>query len=286
MNIINSVNELTLINLKSLIKEGQMKKVVETLIKDFDYEKAVSELREKVVDWSKKTLICARSLYVANHCLSASGTRTDLVPNGTGLPDKQPKTFRQFCEAVGIPKTTAYNWLACYDPEADYLFEAEEVKKFQLEETEALFSDIYKHRQKDKSYIPESFNYKWLKIDKWSDKLEDKYNVWLYEKGYISVNPHIQIPQLPQVDKYGQYGLWTDEYLDSLVVKCREETSGEKAEGFYRTWSKYEQKLPKGVPAQDVMRVSAIAKASLSGLDETQRKETARILAEIIAEIE
>lgn len=263
-----------------------MKKTVESLITNWNYAEAISDLKARVEDWGKRTLICARALYVANVCLKAPGTRTDLVPNGTKSIEEAPKTFEQFCKAVGIPKRTAYNWLACYDPEKDYLFEVEEVKKFQLEETEALFSDVYKHRQKDKSYIPESFNYKWLKIDKWSDKLEDKYNVWLYEKGYISVNPHIQIPQLPQVDKYGQYGLWTDEYLDSLVVKCREETSGEKAEGFYRTWSKYEQKLPKGVPAQDVMRVSAIAKASLSGLDETQRKETARILAEIIAEIE
>lgn len=264
-----------------------MKKIITQMMTDWSYDKAVEEFKPMLQTWSRKTLEMARFLYVANQCLSSSGYRSDLTlcQNGTKLPDK-PKTFEQFCEAVGIPRRTAYNWLACYDPEADYLFEVEEVKKFQLEETEALFSDVYKHRQKDKSYIPESFNYKWLKIDKWSDKLEDKYNVWLYEKGYISVNPHIQIPQLPQVDKYGQYGLWTDEYLDSLVVKCREETSGEKAEGFYRTWSKYEQKLPKGVPAQDVMRVSAIAKASLSGLDETQRKETARILAEIIAEIE
>lgn len=262
-----------------------MKKTVESLITNWNYDEAVSDLKARVEDWGKRTLICARALYVANVCLSASGTRTDLVQNGTRLPDK-PQTFEQFCKAVGIPKRTAYNWLACYDPEQDYLFEVEEVKQFQLEEMESLFNDVYKHRQKEAGWVPKSFDYKWLRIDKWSDKIEDKYGIWLYENGYIDVNPHIQIPQLPQVDKYGQFGLWTDEYLDSLVVKCREETSGEKAEGFYKTWSKYESKLPKGVSAQDVMRVSAIAKASLSGLDEDQRKETARILAEIIAEIE
>lgn len=264
-----------------------MKKIVTQMIADWSFDKAVDDFKPMLQVWSRKTLELARLLYVANHCLSSTGFRSDLTlcKNGTRLPDK-PQTFEQFCKAVGIPKRTAYNWLACYDPEQDYLFEVEEVKQFQLEEMESLFNDVYKHRQKETGWVPKSFDYKWLRIDKWSDKIEDKYGMWLYEKGYIDVNPHIQIPQLPQVDKYGQFGLWTDEYLDSLVVKCREETSGEKAEGFYKTWSKYEPKLPKGVSAQDVMRVSAIAKASLSGLDENQRKETARILAEIIAEIE
>ena len=143
-----------------------MKKIITQMMTDWSYDKAVEEFKPMLQTWSRKTLEMARFLYVANQCLSSAGQRTDLTlsKNGTGLPDKQPKTFRQFCEAVGIPKTTAYNWLACYDPEADYLFEVEEVKKFQLEETEALFSDVYKHRQKDKSYIPESFNYKWLNI--------------------------------------------------------------------------------------------------------------------------
>lgn len=264
-----------------------MKKTVESLITNWNYDEAISDLKARVEDWGKRTLICARALYVANVCLKAPGTRTDLVPNGTKSIEESPKTFEQFCKAVGIPKRTAYNWLACYDPEKDYLFEVEEVKGFIKDEMESLFEDVYKHRQKEAGWIPAAISLKWAKkVKAWTDKLEDEYNMWLYEKGYITVNPHIQIPQLPQVDKYGQYGLWTDEYLDSLVVKCMEETSGEKAESFYKTWTKYEKKIPKGVSTQDVMRVSAIAKASLRGLDETQRKETARVLAEMIIDIE
>lgn len=261
-----------------------MKKTVETLINGWDYDQAVSDLRAKVEDWGKRTLVCARALYVANNCLSASGVRTDLVPNGTRSIEEAPKTFEQFCKAVGIPKRTAYNWLACYDPEKDYLFEVEEVKAMQKEEMDKLFLDVYQHRKKESGWIPSVISLKWSKgITAWSDRLEDKYGTWLYEQGYIAVDPHIKLPELPPADKYGQYGLWTDEYLDSLMVRCREETSGE---GFYKTWSKYETKIPRGVPTQDVMRVSAIVKASLFGLDETQRKETAALLAEIITDID
>ena len=266
-----------------------MKKIVTQMITDWSFDKAVDDFKPMLQVWSRKTLELARLLYVANHCLSSPGYRSDLTScqNGTKLPEKTPKTFEQFCKAVGIPKRTAYNWLACYDPEKDYLFEVEEVKGFIKDEMELLFEDVYKHRQKEAGWIPAAISLTWAKkVKAWTDKLEDEYNMWLYEKGYITVNPHIQIPQLPQVDKYGQYGLWTDEYLDSLVVKCMEETSGEKAESFYKTWTKYEKKIPKGVSTQDVMRVSAIAKASLRGLDETQRKETARVLAEMIIDIE
>ena len=69
-----------------------MKKTVESLITNWNYDEAVSDLKARVEDWGKRTLICARALYVANVCLSASGTRTDLVQNGTRLPDK-PQTF-------------------------------------------------------------------------------------------------------------------------------------------------------------------------------------------------
>lgn len=261
-----------------------MKKTVETLINGWDYDQAVSDLRAKVEDWGKRTLVCARALYVANRRLSAPGARTDLVTNGTRSIEEAPKTFEQFCKAVGIPKRTAYNWLACYDPEKDYLFEVEEVKAMQKEEMDKLFLDVYQHRKKEAGWIPSVISLKWSRnITSWSDRLEDKYGTWLYEQGYIAVDPHIKLPELPPADKYGQYGLWTDEYLDSLMVRCREETSGE---GFYKTWSKYETKIPRGVPTQDVMRVSAIVKASLFGLDETQRKETARLLAEIITDID
>lgn len=261
-----------------------MKKTVETLINGWDYDQAVSDLRAKVQDWGKRTLVCARALYVANQRLSAPGARTDLVTNGTRSIEEAPKTFEQFCKAVGIPRRTAYNWLACYDPEKDYLFEVEEVKAMQKEEMDKLFLEVYQHRKKESGWIPPVISLKWSKsITSWSDRLEDKYGTWLYEQGYIAVDPHIKLPELPPADKYGQYGLWTDEYLDSLMIRCREETSGE---GFYKTWSKYETKIPRGVPTQDVMRVSAIVKASLFGLDETQRKETAALLAEIITDID
>lgn len=262
-----------------------MKNIVTKMMTDWSFDKAVEEFKPLLQSWTRKTLELARLLYVANKCLSSPGYRTDLTScqNSTGLPD-QPKTFEQFCNAVGIPKRTAYNWLACYDPEKDYLFEVEEVKAMQKEEMDKLFLDVYQHRKKESGWIPSVISLKWSRsITTWSDRLEDKYGTWLYEQGYIAVDPHIKLPELPPADKYGQYGLWTDEYLDSLMVRCREETSGES---FYKTWSKYETKIPRGVPTQDVMRVSAIVKASLFGLDETQRKETARLLAEIITDID
>lgn len=265
-----------------------MKKIVTQMISNWSFDKAVEDFKPMLQVWTRKTLELARLLYVANQCLSSTGYRSDLTlcQNGTRLP-AQPRTFEQFCNAVGIPKRTAYRWLSCYDPDEDYLFEVEEVKAKLKEEMDKLFLDVYNHRKKESGWVPKNISLKWAKsITSWTDKLEDKYNVWLYENGYISVNPHIQLPELPPVDKYGQFGLWTDEYLDSLMLRCREETSGEKAAGFFRTWSKYEAKVPKGVSAQDVMRVSAIAKASLRDLDEIQRKETARLLAEMIIDIE
>lgn len=265
-----------------------MKDIVTNMITDWSFDKAVEEFKPLLQEWTRKTLELARLLYVANQSLSSSGYRTDLTScqNGTRLPN-QPRTFEQFCNAVGIPKRTAYNWLACYDPDEDYLFEVEEVKAKLKEEMDKLFLDVHSHRETEPGWVPSTISLKWAKsLTTWTAKLEDKYNVWLYENGHIAVNPHIKLPELPQADKYGQFGLWTDDYLDSLMVRCKEETSGEKAAGFYKTWSKYEPKIPKGVSAQDVMRVSAIAKASLRDLDETQRKETARLLAEMIIDIE
>ena len=134
-------------------------KDLEKLEAEWSYDSAVEKLKPMVINWAKKTLEVARELYIANKKLSNSGYRSDLispqmrrgsrelddltcahlsigsdnlssltcVPADKGS-NEQPCTFKDFCDAVGIPYSTARRWLVLYDPDKDYLLTTEEYR--------------------------------------------------------------------------------------------------------------------------------------------------------------
>ena len=120
-----------------------------TLTKTWDYDSAVAELKPLVVSWQKKTLEIVRLLYRANQELANPGYRSDLTEEcKASLPTScqmaqgsneiltldPPQTFVDFCEDIGLPKRTVYNWLALYDAKEDRLLTKDEAKERALEE--------------------------------------------------------------------------------------------------------------------------------------------------------
>ena len=115
--------------------ETQLKK----LMTDWDYDKAVALARPIAEDWKKRTIEMARILYIANEQLNKKGKRTDLALKGStkcnvalGSANKTP-TWEDFCIEIGLPIRTAYDWLACYDPDKDLLLSHSEYKEARQE---------------------------------------------------------------------------------------------------------------------------------------------------------
>ena len=73
---------------------------------NWSYDESVKSIQPKLGQWKKFTIEIASELYVAQKSLSQPGRRTDLVPRETRLP-----TFEEYCDEIGIGKTTAYRWI-------------------------------------------------------------------------------------------------------------------------------------------------------------------------------
>ena len=160
-------------------------------IKEWNYEVAVQQLKPMISDLRKRTVDVVRLLYRANKELAAQGFRTDLIeklnnPTSTQMNRSEiPKTWEQFCEEIGVPKPTANRWLALYDPDEDRLLSTEEAKERALAIRDALFEDVRAHRTSGQpDWRPE----------RWNDRLESQYKIWLIEKGY---------DELPEPEYYG-----------------------------------------------------------------------------------
>ena len=135
--------------------ESQLKK----LMTDWDYDKAVALARPIAEDWKKRTIEMARILYIANEQLNKKGKRTDLALKDStkcnvalGSANKTP-TWEDFCIEIGLPIRTAYDWLACYDPDKDLLLTHSEYKEARQLELTTLYEDVYAKRKKDESSV-------------------------------------------------------------------------------------------------------------------------------------
>ena len=278
-------------------------KRLEQLESGWSYDNAIERVKPMVANWAKKTLEVARELYVAHKELSNQGYRSDLIKitsakSGNNLELCDPLTSGQmdrsydirsvsdFCSAVGIAMTTAKRWLALYDPDKDYLLTTEEYKDARTKELDDFYESVRKNREKIAGFIPEpkDINLKWNRnIVAWTEAVEGRFQMWLVEKGYKDLDDSKLIaPPNPLMDEYGQYGLFGFDYLDSLAKKCTQCVS---PEDFYRLTTEYGGRLPKGVDSRDILRIPVIVKAEFDDLDEFQRKETARVLSEIILKL-
>ena len=294
-------------------------KDLEKLEAEWTYDSAVEKLKPMVISWAKKTLEVARELYIANKKLSNSGYRSDLISpqmrRGSGelndltcahlsigsdnlssltcVPadkgfNEQPCTFKDFCDAVGIPYSTARRWLVLYDPDKDYLLTTEEYKDERTKELDAFYESVRKKREKIAGYIPEAkdINLKWNRnITAWTDAVEGRFQAWLVDKGYKDLDPSKLLPAAPVPDDYDEFGLFGFEYLDSLAKKCTKKVSGEGAMEYLNMTKEYGPRIPKGVDTRNILRIPVIVEAEFDDLDMYQKKETAKVLSEIILKL-
>ena len=145
-----------------------------------------------------------------------------------------------------------------------------------------------KKREKIAGYIPEAkdINLKWNRnITSWTDTMEGRFQAWLVDKGYEDLDPTKLLPAAPASEDYDEFGLFGFEYLDSLAKKCTKKVSGEGAKEYLNMTKEYGPRIPKGVDTRNILRIPVIVEAEFDDLDTFQKKETAKVLSEIILKI-
>lgn len=281
-------------------------KSLKQLESEWSYEGAIGRVKPMVANWAKRTLEIARELYVANKKLSNSGYRSDLeeltsAKSSTGSSEsdgvtlsicgqgynEQFHSFKDFCESVDIPYSTAQKWISLYDSDRDYLLTTEEYKDERTKELDAFYESVRKKREKIAGYIPEAkdINLKWNRnIVAWTDAVERKFDEWLIAKGYKDIDPD-KVLSLPASEDYDEFGLFGFEYLDSLAKKCTKKVSGEGAKEYLNMTKEYGPRIPRGVDTRNILRIPVIVEAEFDDLDTFQKRETAKVLSEIIMKL-
>lgn len=214
----------------------------------------------------------------------ASGP-TDVVFCDNDITANESKSFKDFCEDVGIPYRTAKRWVSLYDPDKDRVLELAELKEYKEAELNTLFETVRKHRGKEPGWKPEKEieSLVWNKnIGAWTERVEGLYQAWLIEKGYAEIKVDNLISPAPIVNKYGQFGLFSFDYLDSLAERCTKRVEGKGAEDYFSLCQTYKSRIPEGVEVNTVMRIPVIVEAALDSLSHEQKKETVRLISEIL----
>ncbi|MEL3908040.1 MAG: hypothetical protein P1P64_03365 [Treponemataceae bacterium] len=115
---------------------------VKTKIFTWNFEKSVAKIKPKVESWKSLTVEIAEELYIAREHLNGQiGQRKDPTAD-----DYIEFTWTDYCDAIGISRRTANNWLTAFIP-ADqsetgeaYLMSQEELKAIRAEQAEAQFN--------------------------------------------------------------------------------------------------------------------------------------------------
>ena len=262
--------------------ESQLKK----LMTDWDYDKAVALARPIAEDWKKRTIEMARILYIANEQLNKKGKRTDLALKDStkcnvalGSANKTP-TWEDFCIEIGLPIRTAYDWLACYDPDKDLLLSHSEYKEARQLELTTLYEDVYAKRKKDEGYVPEKLSLKWnRKQTKWS---ETKFQKWVAEKEQTVQGEAIANLVPDRYSKVTRFGLWTIDYMMELRDRCEELTLGARARRFSDLVNAYAPKMPKSIDSRSFMRAAVLVEGVLSSLPQADRDYCRALLADLL----
>ena len=225
----------------------------------------------------------ARLLYRANQELSQQGYRSDLngykndttsLTNLTKLEVK-PKTFQDFCLALGFSKVTGYKRLATYNAAEDRLYTKDEMKEMVAEAWNSLCEDIHHHRTHGEPL--------W-KPDNWNETLEFRYDTWLIQHGFKrpEVNPSIlNGAKLPSAG-YPSSGPFSFSFIDSIGHYCVEETSGDGADRFYKMTERYKSRVPKGIEPNNVLRIPVMVRGAIAQLPVEARKDATILVANIL----
>ena len=258
------------------------------LAKTWNYEDAVSELKPMITSWNKKTLEIVRLLYKANQELASQGLRTDkmAVSSENSQTSTQlrrsstPQTWEQFCNEIGLLKSTANRWLALYDADEDRLLTSQEAKQRALEIRDALFEDVRQHRYNgEPEWTPEN----------WSEKLEAQYRLWLIEKKYdeVEADPgyYRSLAADDEDDGMFDYGLFSRSYIADIGKRVTKRTTGDGTVRMDMAAQKYKSRIPDGIKPYDVMRIPELSLAALELFPAEKRKEIAILTAEIYRDL-
>lgn len=92
--------------------------------KNWSYDDSVKRLRPMIYKLKNLTIEIYYELWVAREILSNPGARTDLVENATRL-----ETWSDYCNDIGIDRSTIHRWLEKYDPKSNKLIETFDKRK-------------------------------------------------------------------------------------------------------------------------------------------------------------
>lgn len=273
-----------------------MESKVNLLMSDWDYEKAVSIARPMAENWAKKTVEMAKLLYIAKSNLENQGCRTDLKPikaKSVTSPDlrrscdeiivtdyKPVHSWKQFCNDIGLPLSTADSWVNCYDPEKDYLLTNQEYKEAKKLELDTFYEDITEMRETDPGYVPKDIDLKWSRKFKWS---ETQYQKWLTARNFSPSSKDIEPAFISRDAKIQEFGLWNTEFILDLQQKCQDITH-DKAERFADYVAVYKEATPSGITSRELMRIPVIVEAVLSPLSPEGRKKCLGMLSMFFAQ--
>ena len=97
----------------------------------WDFQKSVEKTAPKIAKWKALTVDIARELYLAREYLNnQTGQRKD-----PSAPDYIRFTWNDYCEHIGVPRSTANNWLRAFVPAElsddgeNKLYSAEELRQ-------------------------------------------------------------------------------------------------------------------------------------------------------------
>lgn len=97
----------------------------------WDFQKSVEKMAPKIAKWKALTVDIARELYLAREYLNnQTGQRKD-----PSAADYIRFTWNDYCEHIGVPRSTANNWLRAFVPAEvsetgkDMLYSSEELKE-------------------------------------------------------------------------------------------------------------------------------------------------------------
>jgi len=71
----------------------------------WDYNQSVKKIKVLVYKWKNLTAEVVNELFIAREILSSQGARTDL---------KEEKTWENYCEEIGVERSTVHRWINRY----------------------------------------------------------------------------------------------------------------------------------------------------------------------------
>lgn len=267
-------------------KTIQKKEKSEALTMQSSYKNFVDYGRLLIGRIERNQLELARLCYRANQELADTpGYRSDLAKKAISSSEMQtlshmrqgsePKTFKDFCEDIGISRATGYRAVASYNPKEDRLYTKEEMKQMAEDAWNAVCTEIHNHRINGEPG--------W-KPDNWNETLEFRYDTWLIQHGFKrpEVNPSIlNGAKLPSAG-YPSSGPFAFSFIDSIGHYCVEETSGDGADRFYKMTERYKSRVPKGIEPNNVLRIPVMVRGAIAQLPAEARKDATILVANIL----